>query len=73
MRIILSVILMLVSVSLIVLIIIQQRGSGAGSVFGGGGSEIYRTKRGIEKIYHYLTIILAIFFSIISLSLIFIE
>jgi protein translocase SecG subunit len=64
---------MLVSVSLIALIIIQQRGSGAGSVFGGGGAEIYRTKRGIEKIYHYLTIILAIFFSVISLSLIFIK
>lgn len=64
---------MLVSVSLIVLIIIQQRGGGAGSVFGGGGAEIYRTKRGIEKIYHYLTIILAIFFSVISLSLIFIR
>jgi len=73
MRIILSVLLILDSISLIVLILIQQRGGGAGSVFGGGGAEIYRTKRGVEKIYHYLTIFLAVAFSVIALSLIFIK
>jgi preprotein translocase subunit SecG len=73
MRIVLLVLLILISVSIIALVLIQQRGGGAGSVFGGGGGDIYRTKRGVEKIYHYLTIALAVLFSTVSFSLIFIK
>jgi preprotein translocase subunit SecG len=73
MRVILLVLLILVSVSIIVLVLIQQRGGGAGAVFGGGGGDIYRTKRGVERIYHYLTIVLAVLFSVVSFSLIFVK
>ena len=51
----------LVSVALILIILLQQRGGGLSSVFGGGGS-MYRTKRGLEKGFFILTIILAILF-----------
>ena len=44
-----------VSVILIVLIVIQQRGAALGSGFGGGG-EIYSTKRGAQKKIYYATI-----------------
>lgn len=51
----------LVSVLLITAILLQQRGSGLSSVFGGSGT-IYRTKRGLEKGLFYLTIILVLLF-----------
>ena len=55
---IITVIEMLTGVLLIVSVILQQRGTQAGVVFG-GGSQTYRSKRGIEKILFYSTIILA--------------
>jgi len=42
-------------------ILLQQRGSGLGGIFGGGG-ESYHTKRGFEKILFTSTIILATLF-----------
>ena len=56
----------IISISLISVILVQQKGTGLGGVFGGEGN-VYRTKRGFEKFLHYLTIFIAIIF--ISLSL----
>ena len=42
-------------------ILLQQKGAGLSGVFG-GGSNIYSTKRGIDKVLHYLTIGTAIIF-----------
>jgi protein translocase SecG subunit len=64
--------LILISISIVGLVLSQQRGSGAGAIFGGSG-EVYRSKRGVEKIFHYLTILLAFLFSVVSFSLIFIK
>ncbi|MDP3057468.1 MAG: preprotein translocase subunit SecG [bacterium] len=47
-----------VSVLLIILILLQARGVGLGSTFGGEGN-FYFTKRGAEKTIFTLTIILA--------------
>lgn len=55
------IIQMVLSILLIVAILLQQRGSGLGAAFG-GGSEVFRTKRGVEKILHYATIAIAILF-----------
>ena len=49
------------AVLLITAILLQQRGVGLGSAFGGEGA-IYRTKRGIEKGIFIATIIFAILF-----------
>ena len=46
---------------LVVVIIIQQKGTGLGGTFGGEMS-FYRTKRGAEKMLFYLTIIIASLF-----------
>lgn len=50
-----------VSVLLIILILLQARGVGLGSTFGGEGN-FYFTKRGAEKTIFILTIITAIAF-----------
>lgn len=57
---------LIVSILLIVLILLQQRGSGLGSAFGGSG-DVYLTKRGAEKTVFILTIILAVIFLALGL------
>ena len=42
-------------------ILIQNRGASLGAGFG-GSSEIYTTRRGVDKTIHQLTIILAVIF-----------
>ncbi len=42
-------------------ILLQARGAGLGATFG-GDSNVYRTKRGLEKILFRATILLAILF-----------
>ncbi|MFH1766886.1 MAG: preprotein translocase subunit SecG [Patescibacteria group bacterium] len=64
---VLTIIQLVLGVVLMIAILIQARGSGLGAVFGGGGN-VYRTKRGIEKKLHNTTIILAILFFGISLA-----
>lgn len=50
---------------LTVAVLIQQRGSGLSSAFGGSGTE-YSTKRGAEKFFFYATVVLAILFLAVS-------
>jgi len=53
----------ILSVLLTISILMQVRGSGLSSVFGGsGGGEYFRTRRGIEKFLFYETIFLSILF-----------
>ena len=49
------------SVVLILFILLQSKGSGLGGVFGGEGN-VYRTKRGAEKILFIATIVVVILF-----------
>lgn len=44
-----------------VLILVQQKGAGLSGVFG-GTSNVYSTKRGIDKILHHTTIVVVIIF-----------
>ncbi len=66
MRQIIYLVQIVIAVLLILVIIIQQKGSGLGSTFGADLS-FYRTKRGAEKLLFYLTIILATVFILLSL------
>lgn len=63
---IISVIQIVLGVLLVLVIIIQQKGSGLGSAFG-ADLGFYRTKRGAEKLLFYTTIILSTAFIISSL------
>lgn len=53
---------------IIVLIMIQNRGSGLGSAFG-GETAVFRTRRGAERLLHYATILLLVLFFFLSLFL----
>jgi len=50
-----------ISVLLTAAILLQSRGTGLGSTFGGEGN-VYRTKRGVEKILFRSTIVFAVLF-----------
>jgi len=54
-----------ISVILIILIAVQQRGAALGAGFGGGG-EVYSTKRGAQKKIHYATIAVATIFLVLG-------
>jgi len=54
-----------VSIILIILISIQQRGTALGAGFGGGG-EVYSTKRGAQKKIYYATIAVATIFLVLG-------
>lgn len=69
---ILIIIQLILAVALIVVILLQNRGAGLSGVFGGSGGGVYRTKRGLEKILFYATIIFAILFLGISISILFV-
>ena len=62
----LSIALIAISVVLIGLVMLQTRGSGLGSIFG-GDSGIYRTRRGMEKTLFNMTILFSTLFLVVSL------
>ena len=56
----------ILSILIVVFILIQGRGAGLGSAWGGGG-ELFQTRRGVEKVTLWLTTILIVIFFIVSL------
>ena len=56
-----------VSLGLMASILMQSRGAGLSGVFG-GGNEVYRTKRGVEKFLFITTIILAALFMLLAVA-----
>ncbi len=55
------------SLLLVVTILLQQKGSGLGSSFGGSNME-YSTKRGAEKFLFRSSIVLTVLFVVISVA-----
>lgn len=62
----LNIVQIIISVALITVVILQAKGGGLSSMFGGEGS-VYRTRRGLEQTLFRFTIILAVLFGVISL------
>lgn len=60
-----AVIQIVISLLLIGAILLQAQGGGLGSAFGGSG--YYSSKRGVEKVVLWLTIVLSIFFFVFSI------
>ena len=60
----LNIIQIVISAVLIVVILMQVRGSGFGEL---GSQSVFRTRRGIEKTLFQLTIVLAAVFIIVSM------
>lgn len=64
--------LIIVDVLLVISILLQQREGGLSTVFGGEG-QVYRSKRGLAKGLHYLTIVLGVLFAVLSVTILFIK
>lgn len=62
----------IVSAGLVGLILLQSKGTGLSASFGGGG-EMYRSRRGVEKIVTIGTVILAVLFALFSIILLLIS
>lgn len=63
-----SIIQVIIAILLSVSILLQNRGSGLGSAFGGGGSASYYAKRGMEKLLVRSATVLAVLFVIVSIA-----
>ena len=57
------IIQIVITALLVAVILVQQRGTGLGSTFGGEAG-VYRSKRGVERILFIATIVLAILFAV---------
>jgi len=57
----------IIAVALIATIISQIRGGGMSGIFGGGGEQAFRTRRGIEKTLFRFTVVLIVVFIVICI------
>lgn len=64
---IITLLQIIVALLLIGVVLLQVQGSGISSTFGGAG-EFYRSKRSIERMLIWFTIVLTIFFAVLSIS-----
>jgi len=59
----------ILAITLILVVILQMRGSNVPGVFGGGDStSVFSTRRGLEKTLFQATIVLAVIFVIVSIA-----
>ncbi len=72
MRNLLTILEIILSISLISLVLIQAKGTGLGSAFGGSG-EAFRSKRGVEKIITWGSGVVAVLFAVNSILLLLIK
>ncbi|MFA6814345.1 MAG: preprotein translocase subunit SecG [Candidatus Pacebacteria bacterium] len=59
----------IISVILIILVLLQSNAGGSGSLFGASGGETYHTRKGVEKLFFYATIVFGVLFIVNSLLL----
>jgi preprotein translocase subunit SecG len=57
----------IISIVLMIIILLQAKGSGFSGVFGGETSQIYRTRRGLERRLFQFTIFMSATFIVLSL------
>ena len=60
----------ILSIILTAAILLQQTGAGVGGAFGGGDDSIRYTRRGMEKVLFYLSIIIATLFALSAFAMI---
>ncbi|HEU4785178.1 MAG TPA: preprotein translocase subunit SecG [Ktedonobacterales bacterium] len=62
---VIQIVQIILGVALTVSILLQARGAGLGSVFGGTGT-VFKTRRGIDKLLFRITIVFAVLFCLVS-------
>ncbi|MEX1014436.1 MAG: preprotein translocase subunit SecG [Candidatus Paceibacterota bacterium] len=64
----LNILQIIVSIVLIILILIQEKSSGLSGVLGGSGGTAHHTKRGLENLIHWATIVTSIVFVLLVIA-----
>jgi protein translocase SecG subunit len=59
--------LVMTSFGLIAAVLMQSRGSGLGSTFGGGDSSVTRSRRGVEARLYQFTVVLTVLFVVVCM------
>jgi preprotein translocase subunit SecG len=59
-----EIVQIIVAIALTASILLQVRGAGLGSVFGGTGT-VFKTRRGIDKLLFRFTIVFSILFAVV--------
>jgi preprotein translocase subunit SecG len=63
-----QIIQIILCISVMIFILLQVRGAGLGSAFGGSSAgSVFKTRRGVEKLVFNITIVFVVLFSLISL------
>lgn len=61
------VVQIILCIAVIVFILLQARGAGLGSAFGGSsGGSVFKTRRGVERLIFNTTIVFVVLFAVIS-------
>lgn len=60
-----NILQVIVSIVLIAVVLLQQKGTGLGGAFGGEGN-VYRSRRGLERGLFFVTIILGLSYAILA-------
>lgn len=63
-----SIAQVVIAIALIVAILLQERSSGAGGIFGGGEGDFYHKRRGLERTIFISTITLAVLFAALAVT-----
>ena len=63
----LNIALLLVSIALILSVILQSKGAGLGGLTGADTGGIFTARRGIEKTLFWVTLVLSIFFFLLTI------
>ncbi len=57
----------ILSIAVIIFILLQVRGAGLGSAFGGSSAgSVFKTRRGVERLVFNITIVFIVLFAVIS-------
>ncbi|GCE25756.1 hypothetical protein KDA_12400 [Dictyobacter alpinus] len=58
----------ILSVAVVVFILLQARGAGLGSAFGGSSAgSVFKTRRGVERLIFNTTIVFVVLFALVSI------
>lgn len=60
-----QVVQIILGIALVISILLQARGAGLGSVFGGTGT-VFKTRRGIDRLLFRMTVVFIVLFAVIS-------
>lgn len=64
----LRIVQIILSITVVIFILLQARGAGLGSAFGGSSAgSVFKTRRGVERLIFNLTVGFVILFALVSL------